>query len=239
MLGGNTLTMHQTIERQMTDAERQRLLDCMPLTPSPFRPFNKYQYGLQVIGEIFGVLVAIVVLVGFGDLRLAHGILGGVGFLVIWWLLHLKRRVLTPLRRWRDENQRVWAFHSAITAAQTVRVHCVESHAVVQVTHDEGTICLFDVGQSRTYWIDPYCMIPGRPPKDWPSRKFEVVEVAGWKEEIGPFCEGKRLRPRQTFEFHDLFEHYEFEPPADGLIHQSLDAFIAEAKSRSQKVGVT
>jgi hypothetical protein len=220
----------------MTDAERQRLLACMPLTPSPFRPFHKYHYGLQVIGETFGVIVLLVVFVGFGDLRLSHGILGGVGFLAIWWLLNLKRRVLRPLRSWRDANQRACAFHTAVAAAQTVCVHCVDADAVVQVMHDEGTICLFDVGQSQTYWMDPYCMIPGRPPKNWPSRKFEVAEVPGWTEEVGPFSEGKRLRPRETVEFRDLFEHYDFEPPADGLIHQSLDAFIAEAKSRNQKV---
>jgi hypothetical protein len=236
MLGGNTLIMHQTIKRQMTDAERQRLLDCMPLAPSPFRPFHKYKYGLQVIGETFGVLMLVVVFVGFGDLRLSYGILGGVGFLAVLWLLNLKRRILTPLRRWRDANRRVWAFHSAVAVAQAVRVHCVEADGVVQVTHKEGTICLFDVGQSQTYWIDPYCMIPGHPSKDWPNRKFEVVEIPGWKEEVGPFCDGKRLRPRETVEFRDLFEHYDFEPPEDGLIHQALDSFLTDAKTRNRSV---
>lgn len=223
----------------MTDAERDRLLDCMPRTPSPFRPFHKYQYGLQVIGETFGVLVLVAVFVGFGDLRLPYGILGGVGFLAVWWLLNLKSRVLTPLGRWKAENQRVRAFHSAVETAQTVSVHCVESDAVVQVTYDEGTICLFDVGQSKTYWIDPHFMTPGRSPKDWPNRKFEVIEVPGWKEEVGPFCDGELLRPRETVEFRDLFEHYNFEPPADGLIPKALDAFITDAKSRNQPAGVT
>jgi hypothetical protein len=226
--------MHQTIERQMTDAERRRLIECMPPMPSPFRPFHRYEYGLQVIGETFGVLVLIAVFVGLGDLRLHHGILGAVGFLGAWWIINLKLRVLTPLRRWRDANQRVWAFHRAVAAAQTVRVHCVAAEAVVQVTHDEGTICLFDVGQGQTYWIDPYCLIPGYPPKDWPNRRFEVVEVPGWKEEVGPFCGDKRLRPRETIEFRDLFEHFDFEPPADGLIHQSVETFVAESKTRNQ-----
>jgi len=239
-LGGSTLTMHKLLEQAMTEDQRKRLLACMPLTPSPFRPFHKYDYGLQVIGETFGVLVFVSVFVGFGDLRLFYGIVGGVGFLAIWWLLNLKSRVLTPLRRWRQANQRVWAFHNAVVAARTVRVHRVEADAVVQVTYDEGTICLFDVGQSQTYWIDPYCMIPGRPPKNWPNRKFEVVEVPGWKEEVGPFCDSKRLRPRETVEFRDLFEHYDFEPPADGLIHQTLDAFLIEVKTRNQSAtGVT
>ena len=116
----------------------------------------------------------------------------------------------------------------------------VEADAVVQVTHDEGMVYLFDVGQGQTYWTDPYCMIPGRPPKDWPNRKFEVVEVPGWKEEVGPFCDGKQLRSRETVEFRDLFERHDFEPPAGGLIHQALDAFLIETKIRNQSAaGVT
>lgn len=82
-------------------------------------------------------------------------------------------------------------------------------------------------------------MMPGRPPKDWPNQKFEVVMVPGWKEEIGPFCLGKRLRPRDTMEFRDLFEHWEFEPPADGVINQSLEAFLKEAETRNRSAAST
>jgi hypothetical protein len=206
----------------------------MTPVPSPFRPFRQYEYGLKVIGEAFGVLVAVCILVGFGDLRLFHGIVGGLLFLVVWWSLHLRSRVFTPLRRWKESNRKIWEFQKAVAKAQTVRVHCVEANAVVQVTYDEGTICLFDVGPSQTYWVDPHCMIPGGAPKDWPNRKFEVVEVPCVKEELGPFCSGKRLRPRETVEFRDLFEHNDFVTPADGLINQSLDAFLAEAKIRNQ-----
>ena len=113
-------------------------------------------------------------------------------------------------------NQRVWDFQKKVTEAQTVRVHRVESDAVVEVMHDDGVIYLFDAGTNRTYWIDPYCfMIPGRPLEEWPNRKFEVFEVSGLKEGIGPFCYGKRLRARQTLEFRDLFEFYVFDPTAD------------------------
>lgn len=225
--------MHQTTERTMTKAERKRLLDCMPLTPSPFR---SRQFKQKLVAELVGVLVAVVFLLYFKKQPTAFVIPAALGFYALWWLFHLKSRILTPQRRWREANQRIWGFHDAVASAQTVRVHCVEAEAVVQVTHDEGTICLFDVGQSQTYWIDPDCMIPGRPPKDWPNRKFEVVEVPGWKEEVGPFSEGKRLRPRQTVEFRDLFGRYDFEPPSDGLIRQALDVFLAEAKNRNQKV---
>ncbi len=220
----------------MTEAERKRLLDCMPLAPSPIR---SRRFGLTLIAQIIGLTIADVFLLYIRKEPAVFVIPITVGFYVLWWLFHFKSRILTPLRRWREANQKVSGFHNAVTTAQTVRVHCVESDTVVVVAHDEGMICLFDVGSSQTYWIDPSCMIPGKPSKDWPSSRFEVVEIPGWNEEIGPFCKGTRLQPRRTFEFRDLFEHYDFEPPTDGLIRQALDAFIAEAKTRNQKVGAT
>jgi len=189
----------------MTDAVRKRLLDYVPTMPSPFR---ERKFKLTAIAELGGILLAIVLLIGLKKTSTAFAISGAVIFLACWWL--------------------------AVNSAKTVRVHCVESDEVVQVTHDEGTICLFDVGQNRTYWIDPYLMTPGHPPEDWPNRKFEVIEVPGWEEELGPFCLGKRLRPRETFEFRNLFEHYDFEPPADGLINQSLNAFLQDAQTRNR-----
>src|SRR2546429_7075573 len=165
--------MHQLLERLMTKEERQRLLECMPLASSPFRPFRRYQYGLEVIGELFGVLVMASIFMGLGKLPAVYVIPTALGLLAIWWVLHLKRRVLTPLRRYREANQRVWDFRNAVNAAQTIRVHCVESDLVVQMMHDEGTICLFDVGRIQTYWIAPILLIPGRSPKTWPNRSFE------------------------------------------------------------------
>jgi hypothetical protein len=77
-------------------------------------------------------------------------------------------------------------------------------------------------------------MIPGRPPPDWPNRKFEVVEVPGWKDEIGPFCYGKRLCPRETLEFSDYFEEFDFDKlPSDGLIDRSVDLFLREARAEN------
>jgi hypothetical protein len=82
-------------------------------------------------------------------------------------------------------------------------------------------------------------MIPGRPPADWPNRKFEVIKLPGWEDEVGPFCYGKKLRSRETLEFRDLFEYYEFKPPSDGLINQSLHEFLSQTKSRNQVSVVT
>lgn len=224
--------MHQTVEEQMTEAERKRLVDCMPLMPSPFRT---RQFKLRLISTSLGVLLGIVIVIAAKKVSAVVAIPAGVIVFGIWWLLDLKSRVLTPLRRYREANERVWKFRRVINAAKTVRVHRVESDAVVQVVHDEGTICLFDVGENRTYWIDPYFMVPGRPPEDWPNREFEVVEVPGWENEVGPFSRGKRLRPRETLEFRDLFEYYDFEPPADGIIRQSLDVFLRDAQARNRR----
>lgn len=223
--------MHQSLERPLTEVERKRLLDSMLLSPSPLQG---RQFKLKLVSEAVGVLVAVIILIALKKVPAAVAILGGLAFFAIWLLLHLRSRVLNPLRKSREKNERVWKFRSAVDAAKTVRVHRVESDAVVQVVHDEGTICLFDVGENRTYWIDPYFMLPGRPPADWPNREFEVVEVPGWGEEVGPFCCGKKLRPRETVEFRDLFEDYDFEPPADGLIWQSLDVFIQDAQARNR-----
>lgn len=45
--------------------------------------------------------------------------------------------------------------------------------------------------------------------------------------------ERQRLHPTATYDFRELFEFYEFVPPSDGLIQQSLDDFIEEAKTRN------
>jgi hypothetical protein len=230
--------MHELIERTMIEEDRRRLLACMSPAPSPFRPFNQYKFGLVSIGEAFGVFCFVAVVGWLGPWPAAVVISLGIGFLLLWWSLHLKGRVLAPLRQYREANQRVWDFQKAVTEAQTVRIHRVESDAVVEVTHDNGVIYLFDVGTNCTYWIAPCCfMVPGRPPNNWPNGKFEVFKVPGLKEEIGPFCYGERLRARDALEFRDLFEHYEFDPPADGVISQSLDEFIktAESKNRSSE----
>lgn len=236
MFGGNSLLMHGTLERPLMANERKRLLDAMPLTPSPFRarPFK-----LKLIAEATGVLVALIILVAVKKVSPAFAVPAAVAFFAIWWLLHIKTRVLRPLRRCREANERVHKFREVVNAAKAVRVHRVQSDAVVQVVHDEGTICLFDVGESCTYWIDPYFMLPGRPPADWPNREFDVVEIPGWEGEVGPFTHGTKLRPRHTLEFRDLFEYYDFEPPADGLIRQPLDVFLQEARARNRPVSGT
>ena len=228
--------MFHITERAMIESERERLLDCMPLAP---RPFHSRQFKLNLVSELIGVVVAIVCILYLKKESPAFVIPAALGLYALWWLLHLKGRVLSPIRQWREANQIALRFHDAVTSAQSVCVHCVEAKAAVRVTCDEGTIYLMDVGPNRTYWIDPYSMIPGRPPKNWPNRKFEVVKVPGWNGEIGPFCAGKSLHLRETYEFRDLFEQNDFEPPAGGLIGQALDAFLAEAKSRNQKANAT
>ena len=215
----------------MTEAERKRLLESMPLAPSPL---GSRQLKLKLMAEAVGVVLAVVILIAVKKVPVAVAILGALAFLAIWWLLYFKSRVLSPLRKSREANERVSRFRAAVDAAKTIRVHRIESDDVVQVAHDDGTICLFDVGGNRTFWIDPCFMVPGRPPEDWPNRKFEVVAVPAWPDEIGPFCSGKKLQPRETFEFRDLFEHYTYDPPPDGLINEPLDAFLKCAQERNR-----
>src|SRR5207244_5377498 len=161
---GDAIAMHESIEQTMNEEDRERLLACMSPLSSPFRSFNQYEFALVSIGEAFGVFCFVAIVGWLGPWPAAVVIALGIGFLALWWLLHLKSRILSPLRRYREANQRVWDFQKAIIGAQTVRVHRVESDAVVEVMHDEGVIYLFDVGETSTYWIDPYFMIPCRPP---------------------------------------------------------------------------
>jgi len=231
-MSNGSSSMHKTVEQPLTEDERKRLVDSMPLAPSPFRT---RQFKLRLISTSVGVLVGVAILIAVKKVSAVVAIPAGLIVFAIWWLFDLKSRVLNPLRRYREANEHVWNFRNAVNAAKTVRVHRVQSDTVVQVGHDEGTICLFDIGENRTYWIDPYFMVPGRPPEDWPNRDFEVVEVPGWEEEVGPFSRGKKLRPRATLEFRDLFEHYDFEPPPDGIIPQSLDDFLRDAQARNRR----
>jgi hypothetical protein len=220
--------MHRWSERPMTADEQLRLLQCMPLVPSPFKPFRNYQYRLNYIAEAFGVVLALAIIVGFGhgDIHTAVAIPTAIGFLALWWLLHLKSRVLNPLYAWRKANAKIWKIHEAVSATKTVRVCSVETDAVVQVMCDEGMICLFEVGEHQTFWVDPSCMIPCKPPPKWPNHKFEIIRIPGVTEEVGPFCLGKALRAKQTVEFRDLFDQNGYEPPADGLINQRLDEIL-------------
>jgi len=219
--------VYELIERPMTPDERRRLLDCMPLAPSPFRarPFK-----LRIAAELVGVLLAVIILVWRHIVPASMGVPAAVGCYALLWLFQLNERVLQPLRRHRKANRKVWGFRKVLDEATTVRVQRVASARVVQITGDESTVCLFDVGENLTYWIDPYFMLPGRPPKEWPNSRFEVVRIPGWEEELGPFCDGERLRPLEVTESRDCCFQEVFEVPKDGLIRQSLDAFLRTAR---------
>lgn len=83
--------MHQILERPMTEAERKRLLDCMPLAPSPFRA---RRFKLTLIGESMGVILAVVILVWFQKQSAAFVIPAALGCYAFWLLLHLQSRFL-------------------------------------------------------------------------------------------------------------------------------------------------
>jgi hypothetical protein len=225
--------MYQSLERPMTENDRQKLLGCLPLTPSPFSqwPFKK-----RLLIDLSAILTAILVCVGIKKIPAIFVVPATAAFLALYWLANLNTRVLNPLRRWRETNDKIRKFYNSINAAKSVRVCSVEANTVVEVFYDDGTICLFDIGNKQTIWVDPNCMIPGCDPQDWPNQKFETITVPGIDEEFGPFCSGKLLHPKETFEFRDLFEHNEFVPPPDGIINQSLNDFLRVAKAQSRLV---
>lgn len=144
--------MNLMVERAMTVGERKRLMDCMPPAPTPF---HTRRFKLQLMGEIIGVLLAVIILIWLKSIPATFAIPAACIGYAIWWRLHLKIRVLTPLRESRTVNQRVDTFRKAVESAKSVRVHSVESDAVVQLTHDEGTVCVYGVGDNQSYWIDP------------------------------------------------------------------------------------
>ena len=78
-------------------------------------------------------------------------------------------------------------------------------------------------------------MIPGCPsPENWPNSKFEVVELAGWEEQLGPFYYGERLDSREWLEYRDYFEEVDPDKwPSDGLIQKSVDSFLREARAEN------
>ena len=222
--------MFQTIERPMTEAERKRLLDCLSVTPSSLRT---RQFKLELVAELIAMVLAAVYAIRFKHIPAAFAIPVIFVIFVILSFVQKRNRLGASLREWRAANERARAFHRAINEARTVKVRGVESDKVVQVDYNEGSIYLFSVGPGQTYWVDPTCMVPGRPPQSWPNRKFEIVEVPGWEEEIGPFCTGKKLRPSNVYEFCDLLEDYDLEQlPPNGLIQKPLDAFLKESAAR-------
>lgn len=222
--------MHRKVERPITDNERLELRNWMPTTPLPFCEHN---FKRKVLTELAGITLGIIALVWFRKQPVEFVIPAACGLYLAWWIFHLKSRILEPLKHWRKTNERVKAFHQALAKTQMVTAYTVMAQSVVKVMHDEGTICLFDIGNNQTYWIDSYHLTMGWPPSAWPNNEFEIIKITGWDEEIGPFCRGKQLKARQVFEFSDLFGQWSYEPHSDGLINQALDDFLAEARVKN------
>ena len=227
--------MYELIQRPVTEHERSRLLGCMSVTP-PAPAAWRRKLRLDLMVQVAAFVTAAVALIWFKKEPASFVVPVVLVCWAVYWMFSFKGLVLTPMRKEREknraENERLAEFQKAVNAARSIRVQRVEAVGVVELMHDEGTICLFDLGDNRTYWIDPYSgMIPGRPPaQTWPNSKFEVVKLPGWKEELGPFCYGEPFRPRETLEFRDYFEEFDFDVPGDGLIDKGVDTFLQEAR---------
>jgi hypothetical protein len=234
--------MYEIVERGVTEQERRRLLGCLPaLRPAAGNWRRKLK--LDIIAQVggFGTGPAAAIWIS------KHPVSFVIPFVLVCWALYwvfmAKKLVLKPLREERERNraanERLAKFRNAVNVAKTVRVRRVEAQGVVEVMHDEGVDCLFDLEGKRTYWFHAIGLMPGRREAgdDWPNSRFEIVELPGWQQEqdFGPFCYGEQLRPRETVEFRDYFAEYDFDKvAADGLIDKPVDVFLREARAESR-----
>jgi hypothetical protein len=189
--------MYQKLERPITDKDRQQLQSCIPLAT---HPFSTRSFKIKLLGEWAGVITAISILIWFKKQPAAFVIPIACGLYFTWWLFHLKRRVLEPLRKWRQTSEHIQKFGNAIAAAQTIVVQHITARAVVKLNHDEGMICLFDIGPDQTFWFDPTDLTPSHSPSNWPNQEFEILRIPSWDHEIGPFSRGKRLTAQKPHE---------------------------------------
>jgi len=217
--------MHEVIERAITDDERRRLLELMPLLPPPSIQWLRL---LRRLFEVACVVLLGAILIATHRVHAAIVIPCLILVLALYWKLEFKEIFIAPWERFRSASEPIARYRAAVSDAKAVRVHRVQASEVVQVLHDHGTICLFRVGDQQTYLIDPYMMTPGRPCEKWPNSSFEVFEVPQWEWEVGPLCHGERLAVRKTMVFSEVFGDSDFDVPRDGVINQPLDAFLRE-----------
>jgi len=212
----------------MTPERQRELLELIEIRP--------WYCGIELalIGHAVAAAVWLTVfLISWRDLKWNPGKASSVYLLGICFLLYvmyqIRRLVLIPLGTQRREQRAAQGFRSAVMATETVTVEKIEAE-VVSVSHDEGTIYLFATGPKQCFWFEP----TKQPSKDWPNSSFEIVRLPAWRDDLGPFCRGKKLQPRASLEFREVFgENFDGETiPEDGVIESSLDEFLAMARFR-------
>jgi hypothetical protein len=159
--------MYQRFERAITDADRRRLLACM--TPGPLPVSNwRRKLKLDIIAQIGGFGIAVIALIWFKKELASLVIPAAMACWLLYWIFKFKGLLLTPRRKERDAlraaNDQLAKSQEILNTAKMVRGYRVEAQRVIEVVHDEGVICLFDIGDNRTFWIDPYIdLLPGKP----------------------------------------------------------------------------
>jgi hypothetical protein len=221
--------MYQAFQSPVTPERKRELLELIEIGPW----YRGIEAGLVGHAVAAAVWLAIL-LISWRDLKWNPKKALSVYLLGICFLLYvmyqIRRLVLIPLSAQRREQRAALGFRSAVMAAENVTVEKIEADEVVSVSHDEGTIYLFATGPKQCFWFEP----PKQPSKDWPNSSFEIVRVPGWRDDLGPFCRGKKLQPRASLEFREVFGE-DFDPetiPEDGVIEHSLDEFLAITRSR-------
>ncbi len=189
----------------------------------------EYSYGLNYIGEVFGMSIVVGLFVYTSEWRF---LLISLSIILAWWLITLPVRVLAPLRSYLIAKRCSDEHRAVISGAADATVTSVEADDVVEVLHDEGSFFLFAVDVSRTFWLDTLAMSPGAAPRNWPTRKFEIFRIPGLESEFGPVPTGKRLRRSATYELRDLCLDDSFEIPDDGVFDQPLGSLLDELGAR-------
>jgi hypothetical protein len=232
------MSTHQSFERSLTSAERQRLLDLIPLPNRPPFPIVRL---VRRVFEMLCVLLAGCLLVAVKDVN-AFIVFPGIAVIyLLYWEFDLMDLLVLRRQRYAFEYHAVMEFRNAVNAASSVRVHRFETDTVVQVLSDDQTSYLIDAGTDQTYWLDigyRTGLIPGNAPADWPNTKFEILELPNYPKQIGPLCSGKKLRPRESYEMDELIPQglsFEDAMSADGIINMPLDSFLAELKTQKRE----
>jgi hypothetical protein len=220
--------MYQVVEKPMDAEMRSRLLGWMREAPSPFRGAE-----LALIAHSVAFAISCVFFVEIcRDLKWNRDARVFAVILAVALVIYaekIRRLVVQPLRERKRQREKMALFRNAVTNATTARVERIESNHVVSITHDEGTIYLFAIDANRCFWFEL-----ARPCDNWPNSKFEIARVAGVAEEIGPFCYGKKIRPRAHLDFEE-FADFDFDKfPEDGVIEQSIDDFLKSARAQPQ-----
>ncbi|MEX0727296.1 MAG: hypothetical protein WD065_13565 [Planctomycetaceae bacterium] len=228
--------MYRIYERPLSGTEREQLKRCLAIDALP-PTWSFYQN--PYVTDFITFAISVTLAAWWLDVPFYFA--ACVGLMLYCFFAYLRYKAIRLLDVKPAQSRRLSRakFLTAVASADKVRVHHIQSDAVVEVWSDAGTLYLFDVGDGHTYWIDEGFELMKGTQKLWPSCEFEVVELDGHGYQFGPFVLGEPLEPREGYYFGDLFDHTEYELPSEGLIPQSLDELLSSLKAERERASTT